>query len=42
MAHAFLCIFPFVFDYGAVIWYFLVKFGIGTIRDGFDNMALAS
>jgi hypothetical protein len=21
---------------------FLVKFGIGTIRDGFDNMALAS
>jgi hypothetical protein len=40
MAHAFLCIFSFVFDYGAVI--LLVKFGIGTMRDGFDNMALAS
>jgi hypothetical protein len=42
MAHAFLCIFPFCLITAPSFCIFLVKFGIGTIRDGFDNMALAS
>jgi hypothetical protein len=42
MAHAFLCIFPFCLITAPSFCVFLVKFGIGIIRDGFDNTALAS
>ncbi len=38
----FFAYFPFCLITALSFGIFLVKFGIGTIRDGFDNMALAS
>jgi hypothetical protein len=38
----FFAYFPFCLITAPSFCIFLVKFGIGTIRDGFDNMALAS